>query len=210
LQRNSADLGADVAALSEDIRTMQGLASEASQIAEEVRADVTRMQAEQAAERTAVEERLILLEERLAKLEVQAAKPPSPDELYSQGRAAFERGDYGGAQTLLRQLVTQYPSDTRADDAQYYRGEAYYREQDYGAAIREFQKVFDKYEDSSLADDALFRAGEAAQTLRRCSEARAYFGVLRQKYPRSNLVNKSKSKDQELKRDLKDPEKCSS
>jgi TolA-binding protein len=70
--------------------------------------------------------------------------------------------------------------------------------------------VFDKYADSSLADDALFRAGEAAEKLKNCTEARAYFGLIKSKYPKSNLAKKAGEKDKALKSAAKDKKKCTS
>lgn len=213
LQRNSADLGADVESMREELRTMQGLVAEGGRLAEEVRAEVTTLKESFDKERAALEERLAALaalEERVAALESRAAQPQSPEELYAAAKAAFDSADHGKARTLFRQLVVRFPGHERADDSQYYRGESYYREKDYAGAIRELQLVFDKFPSSPLADDALFRAGEAAQNLRRCSEARAYFGLLRQKYSSSALAKKALAKDKELKRDLKNKKKCTS
>ena len=77
-------------------------------------------------------------------------------------------------------------------------------------AIREFQKVYDKFADSSLADDALFRAGESAENLKNCTEARAYFALIVEKYPKSSLVKKAKDKDAALKAAAKNKAKCTS
>jgi tol-pal system protein YbgF len=213
LKRNSADLGADFESLSEQVRVLQGLVTAAKNHAEEVRKEVVALQKSVDNDREVLARRLESLEQRIAELEGQArqpATPQSPNELYAEGKAAFDAGDSARARSLFQQMVTRFPSHDRADDAQYYRGETYFREKDYDSAIREFQKVFDKYKDSSLADDALFRAGEAAQALRRCSEARAYFGLLRQKYPKSSLDKKAQDKDKELKRDAKNKAKCTS
>jgi tol-pal system protein YbgF len=212
LKRNSADLGADLESLSEQVRVLQGLVTAAKTYAEEVRKEVVALQKSVENDREVMARRLESLEQRMADVETKArpAAPQSASELWAEGKAAFDAGDSSKARSLFQQLVTRFPSHDRADDAQYYRGESYYREKDYDSAIREFQRVFDKYKDSALADDALFRAGEAAQTLRRCSEARAYFGLLRQKYPKSSLDKKAQDKDKELKRDAKNKAKCTS
>lgn len=210
LRRNSADLGADVEALAADIRNTQGLITEATRFAGEIRTEVQALKQSMDNDREVLSQRLESMEQRLATLEQQAAQalPENADQLYAEGKQALDSGDQAKARTMFRQLIIKFPGHDRADDGQYYRGESYYREKDYDAAIREFQKVFDKYPESALADDALFRAGEAAQTLRRCSEARAYFGLLRQKYSKSSLVGKSQTKDKQIKRDLKNKKKC--
>jgi tol-pal system protein YbgF len=212
LKRNSADLGADLESLSEQVRVLQGLVTAAKNYADEVRKEVIALQKSVENDREVMTRRFESLEQRMADVETKArpAAPQSASELWAEGKAAFDAGDSSKARSLFQQLVTRFPSHDRADDAQYYRGESYYREKDYDSAIREFQRVFDKYKDSALADDALFRAGEAAQALRRCSEARAYFGLLRQKYPKSSLDKKAQDKDKELKRDAKNKAKCTS
>lgn len=212
LKRNSADLGADFESLSADVRTMQGLVTEAQRYANEVRQEAAQLKDSITNDREVLAKRLESMEQRLAALEQQASQPTAEkaSELWDQGKAAFDSREYDKARTLFKKLVLRFPGHDRADDGQYYMGESYFLEQDHDGAIRELQKVFDKFDQSALADDALFRAGEAAQILRRCSEARAYFGLLRQKYPRSPLVKKSKDKDQELKRDAKNKKKCAS
>ncbi|HWN71077.1 MAG TPA: tetratricopeptide repeat protein [Haliangium sp.] len=210
LRRNSADLGADVQELEQEIRKVQGLVSEAAGHADDVRAEVKALKDSHDKERAALEQRFTALEDRLAALEAQAAQPQTPEAMFTAAKAAYDGGDYAKAESLFRQLVTRYPGHDHADDSQYHRGEAYFRQKDYSAAIRELQKVYDKYPTSPLADDALFRAGEAAQALLRCTEARAYFGLIRQKYADSPLAKKSKDKDAEIKKDLKNSKKCAS
>lgn len=210
LKRNSADLGADFELLSEQVRTLQGLLTTAKNYTDEVREEVVTLKQTVDNDREVMAKRLESLEQRLAELEEKAKEPPPkpPDQLYDEGKAAFDAGDYSTARKLFKQLVVHHPTHKRADDAQFYRGESYFRDKDYDGAIREFQKAFDKYKTSPIADNALFRAGEAAQRLQRCSEARAYFGLLRQKYPRSTLAKKARAKDRQLKRDAKNRRKC--
>jgi len=213
LRRNSADLGADFETQKQELRRLDGMITDARTYADEVKAQVEAQEKAAQNDREVMDKRLASLEERLAALEEAAKAPPTPksaDELYREGKAAFDAGDFSAAHTLFKQLVARYPGHDRADDGQYYRGEAYFKAKEYDSAIREFQKVVDKFSTSPLADDALYRAGEAAQNLKRCSEARAYFGLLRQKYSSSSLAKKAKDKDAQLKRDARDKKKCSS
>lgn len=199
LKRNSADVGADVEAMQAEQRTLRGLVTAATTAATEIKASVDKQT-----------ERLTALEARVAALETKPAAPANPEELWNQGRAAFEAGRHDEARELFKRLAVSFPTHERADDAQYFRGESYFTQKDFDSSIREYQKVFDKYPDSALADDALFRAGEAAQSLKNCTEARAYFGLLRQKYAKSNLAKKAGDKDKEIKADAKNKAKCAS
>ncbi|MGE3763744.1 MAG: tol-pal system YbgF family protein, partial [Kofleriaceae bacterium] len=76
--------------------------------------------------------------------------------------------------------------------------------------IAAYQVVADKYKDSQLADDALYFAAVAAQQLKNCTEARAYLGLIKQKYGRSNVAKASSTLDAQLKKDARNKAKCSS
>lgn len=213
LRRNSADLGADFDSIKQQMRTVDGLIAAAKIATEGVSKDVQALKQTMDNDREVLAKRLESMEERLQVLETNAkkpAQPTSPGELYASAKSAFDDGEYDKARKLFKQMVVRFPGHSRADDSQYYRGEAYFKRKDYDAAIREFQKVFDKYRTSTFADDALFRAGEAAQKLKRCSEARAYFGLLRQQFSSSSLYKKAKSKDRQLKKDAKNKRRCTS
>jgi tol-pal system protein YbgF len=204
LKRNSADLGAEVERVSSESRTTLGVATEAQTNSEEVRQSFENY-------RVSMEERIAALEARIAELEKSKTAPKeSADDLWTAGKAAFEAGKFADARTSFKKLVLSFPQHERADDAQYFRGETHFSEKDWEGAIREYTKVFDNYADSSLADDALFRAGEAAENTKSCTEARTYFGLLKQKYPKSSLAKKAAEKDKALKAAAKDKKKCES
>lgn len=211
LKRNSADLGADFATLTADVQRLSGLLTEAKDQNEQIRAEVKALADVMQNDREVLTKRLESMEQRIATLEDKAAAPPVPksaEDLYKDGKAAFDSGNWEEAHTNFRQFITRFPGHERADDAQLYRGEAYYKAKEYDAAIRELQKVWTKWETGPLADQALFLAGEAAQALRRCTEAGAYFGLLKKNYPKSSLLKKVEAKQKELKRDAKDSKKC--
>jgi tol-pal system protein YbgF len=201
LARNSADVGAEVSALGEEQRRLNGLVQDARRLSDDIKTQADRQDI-----------RLSELEQRVAALETKTSAPPpkTASELYSEGVAAMSSGDYDRAKAVFRTLVVKYPDDGKADDAQFRRGEANAKQGNLQEALAEFQKVFEKYPSSPLADQALFRAGESAESLKWCTDARAYFGLLRQKFPKSNLVKKAKDKDAKLKKAAKDKNKCQS
>lgn len=202
LARNSADLGAQFDELEQESARLTGLVMEAKRYTDEVYTQSQRF-----------EKRIEDLEARLAELEGKAVTPTQakgPDLLYAEGMKAYKANNYGKAREIFRKLVIKYPGHGRADDAQYHRGEAYYVQKDYKSAVQEYQAVFDKFQNSPLADDALFRAGEAAEKLKWCTDARAYFGLLRQRYPKSSMVKKAKKHDATLKKNAKNRKFCQS
>lgn len=197
LKRNSADLGADVDGLRDEVRQAIGLVATLNQELSELKASRQRH-----------EDRLAALESKLATNESKAVAATSPDEMWTLGEAAFKAGRLDEAKDLWRRLAQQSPTHARADDALYFRGEAMAKQGDHFNAIGEYQKVFTKYTTSPLADDALFRAGEAAFSLKQCTEARAYFAEIKKKYPRSELKKLADDKDKAIKAVAKTPAKC--
>jgi|TARA_R110000868_G_scaffold320232_1_gene581164 tol-pal system protein YbgF len=202
LARNSADLGAQFDELENENARLTGLVMEAKRYANQVYTDMQTF-----------EKRIETLEARLAAVEGKAFEPPkveSATELYDQGMSAFRANDYNKARELFRKLVIKYPGHEKADDAQFNRGQAYFVQKDYKSALEEFQAVFDKFPQSALADDSIFRAAESAQKLKWCTDARAYYGLLRQKYPKSDMAGKAKKQGDYLKKNAKKKSICQS
>ncbi len=202
LQRNSADLGAEVDSLERDNATLRGLVMAGKRIADEVAVAVK-----------AQTQRIDDLEKRMAELERKAsAAPPSktPEQLFAEAKTLFDGGQFARARTLFRTVAIRHRNTSLAPEAQYYRGETLFREKNYKSAIGEFQKVFDKYPKSRRADEALYRASESAANLKWCTDARAYLGVLIQRYPKSSLIPRAKKKSAALKKNARNKRKCKS
>lgn len=204
LKRNSADLGADVDQLRDDVRKATGLTTALNASVNELKLATEATRKESAA-------RLDAVEARLAQLE--AGKPSAqstPDDLWRLGAQAFEAARYAEAIDLFKRLVLADPKHDRADDAQYFRGQAYTKLSQWDDAIGAYQRLYEKYPDSTLADDGLYFAALAAQQLKNCGEARAYLGVLKQKFPGSNVARQADELDKQLKKDAKNKAACQS
>jgi hypothetical protein len=50
----------------------------------------------------------------------------------------------------------------------------------------------------------------AAQQLKNCTEARTYLGILKTRYPKSNVIKQANDLDAQLKKDAKVKTKCTS
>jgi TolA-binding protein len=204
LKRNSADIGADVDSLRNDVRTANGLVTTVNNsIADLKQAFDTYRKGNDA--------RLDALEQRVVQIESgKATASSSPEELWKLGSAAFEAARYNDAIDIFKRLSQTYPTHERADDAVYFRGQAYSNLKDWDHAIGVYQQLYDKYPDSSLADDGLYFAAVAAGQLKNCTEARTYLGLIKQKYPKSNVTKQADDLDKALKKDLKNKAKCTS
>ena len=206
LAGNSAELGADLQSLNDEMRKLRGLITttkhDAAQLREQLKAS------------TAITKRITALEGKLAEFEEQLkhvaaeANRKSPKELWSIGKAAYDERRYRDAEKHFQQLVSLYPNAPEAPNAQYYRAESKFQQKQYADSIGHFQRVFDIYKKSARAPQAMYRAGEAAAQIKQCTEARVYWGLLRQKHSRSSWARKAAKKDQQLKRNAKNPRKC--
>ena len=183
LKRNSADLGLEVEKLNGEVRSTNG--------------GITDGKIDQ-------------LEQRIAQLESGKPTPSSsPEELWRLGTAAFEAARYAEAIDLFKRLTQTYPSHERADDALYFRGQAYTNQKDWEKAIGIYQQLVDKYPGGSFTDDGLYFAALAAQQLKQCTEARTYLGIIKSKYPKSNVSKQATDLEATLKKDAKNKAKCS-
>ncbi|MEO6777737.1 MAG: tetratricopeptide repeat protein [Kofleriaceae bacterium] len=202
LKRNNADIGADVEGLRTDIRTANGLVTALNQGFGELKAAFDKYRKEN-------DSRLDSLEQRVGQIE--SGKPSansSPADLWRLGSAAFEAQRYTDAIEIFKRLVQTYPTDPKADDAQYFKGQAYGKIGDWEHAIGAYQTLVEKYPASDLADDGLYFAALAAQQMKSCTEARTYLGLVKAKYPRSNVLQSSNTLDAQIKRELRTKSKC--
>ncbi len=204
LKRNSADLGADVDQLRNDVRIANGLVSA-------INNQMAEMKAALEAQKKDSDTRLAALEGRVGTVE--SGKPTastSAEELWKLGSAAFEAQRFNDSLEMFKRLLQSFPTHDRADDAQYFRGQSYTNLKEWDSAIREYQRLFDKFPDSPLADDGLYFAALAAETLKNCSEARTYLGLVKQKFSKSNVAKISEDADKRIKAAAKNKAKCTS
>jgi TolA-binding protein len=204
LKRNSADIGADVESLRNEVRTANGLVTAINNSINELKTAYDTY-------RKGNDARLDALEQRLVQIE--SGKPTAnstPEELWKLGSQAFEAARFNDAIEVFKRLTQTFPTHDRADDAVYFRGQAYTNLKDWDHAIGVYQQLYDKYPDRARADDGLYFAALAAQQLKNCTEARTYLGLVKQKYPKSNVSKQATELDGVIKKDLKNKAKCTS
>ncbi len=204
LKKNNAGLGADVDTLRNDVRNANGLVVA-------VQTAVVDLKAAHDAHRKTTDARLDAIEARVSQIE--SGKPTassSPDELWKLATAAFDAKRYNDAVEIFKRLTQGYPTHEKADDSVYFKGQSYGYLKDWDHAIGAYQQLFDKYPESSLADDGLYFAGIAAKELKNCTEGRTYLGLVKAKYPKSNVSKQASDLDAQLKKDAKNKSVCTS
>jgi TolA-binding protein len=204
LKRNSADIGADVDSLRNDVRTANGLVTTVNNSINELKQAFDTYRKGNDARMDAIEQRVVQIESG------KATASSSPEELWKLGSSAFEAARYNDAIDIFKRLSQTYPTHERAAEAVYFRGQSYSNLKDWDHAIGVYQQLFDKYPASALADDGLYFAAVAAGQLKNCTEARTYLGLIKQKYPKSNVTKQADELDRTIKKDLKNKAKCTS
>jgi tol-pal system protein YbgF len=111
------------------------------------------------------------------------------ESLYATAMKAMGEGSLATARAAFEEIVTRYPNEPRAPDAQFQIAQTYLLDQDFERAIQEFEKVERQWHNSPRAPDALLQAGIIAQErLRQASRARGFFNMVLQMFPASDAA----------------------
>ena len=90
---------------------------------------------------------------------VVTSQPKSADEIYANGMEALNGGLYDEAEMAFQQILTQYPNNKLAGNAQYWIGEVYFKQGNYNKAKVAFKNGYEKYHSGNKAPDSLFKLG---------------------------------------------------
>ena len=203
----------DVAILRADLahlrQAQDGLAAEATQRLDQLRALEARAMSletgmrESSEEITRLRSRVQATEDDLRQVRTLATVParaavptvapervprtqPSADaaeQIYSKAFSAFRAREYGQAVLDFLDFIAKFPRHPLTANAQYWIAEAYYVQRDYRQAMTEFRKVADMYPTSSKAADALIKVGLCYDNLRDPTRARQTWQRVVTTYP---------------------------
>jgi tol-pal system protein YbgF len=120
-----------------------------------------------------------------------AAAPTAPaattdQQIYTQARQAYDRGELDQARQLFQKLIKEFPKSSIVDNAQFWIGESYYREKWYEKAILEYQTVIEKYPHGNKVPAAMLKQGLALKQIGEKSSARLILQELVKKYPKAS------------------------
>lgn len=87
------------------------------------------------------------------------SQPKSAEEIYANGMEALNGGMYDEAEIAFQQILSQYPNDKLAGNAQYWVGEVYFKQGNYNKAKVAFKNGYEKYHNGNKAPDSLFKLG---------------------------------------------------
>src|SRR5215472_15856600 len=94
----------------------------------------------------------------------QGAAPSGPvapplQETYQAGLRDFNAGRYPVAQGEFQDVLTYYPQDDLAGNAQFYMGEIAYQQKDYNTAVKNYNAVLESFSGSPKAAAAQYHKG---------------------------------------------------
>jgi TolA-binding protein len=192
--RNSADAGAQVEALREQLAKLEG-------VVEELRHKVETFAQEQATYRAELEQRMTAgVPGKGGKPAIDPASIPADAEgHYKAGQAAYQAAENEKARALFREFLVRYPNDAKAGNAQYWIGASYLQESKPAAALGELRKVISDYGKSTAVNVALYGMADAFFRLHACSDAQSAADALIKRKPDAALLQRIKKLVAELK-----------
>jgi tol-pal system protein YbgF len=187
LKRGSADVGAQVSQLAEQIAAAEGQLSELKH-----RADVTDQQFAQ--QRADLDAQLATLRSSGASSAAPAAAaiPSDKKDHFQAAYTAYQAGDYDKARSLWREYLTRYPTDAKAGEAQYWIGASYTQQNKPATALGEYRKVISDYAQSSAVNVALYGMADAFYRLHACTDAKSALNTLIKRKPEASLLDRAK------------------
>lgn len=100
-----------------------------------------------------------LIADDVAAKPVVTTQPKTAEEIYANGMEALNGGMYDEAEMAFQQILSQYPNDKLAGNAQYWIGEVYFKQGNYNKAKVAFKNGYEKYHNGNKAPDSLFKLG---------------------------------------------------
>lgn len=126
-------------------------------------------------------------------------KGSSPQEIYQSGLEALKASQYETAEKSFNKIITKFPNDKLAGNAQYWLGESYYGRKEYDKAAVAFAKGYQQYRSNAKAADSLLKLGMSMQALDKKKEACAAFVSLAKEFPKAEKMLKDKAASEKKK-----------
>lgn len=189
LARNSADFGAEMETIKDQLRASEGALAELRHEIETVGA------AAEEANRKVVDFALAAGLD----LPVDPAKvPEKPGEHFNAIRASFDAGRYGEARELAKLFLQRYPKDEAADDVQFLVARSFVAQKRWAKALGALRQFTDVYPKSGLNPEVLYEMASAFFQLGDCTDARILADTIASKHGDSPFAAKARTLQQEM------------
>lgn len=123
----------------------------------------------------------------------EAISSSNVDTLYQRGLEAVKMKDNQTAISAFSRILSEYPDNKLAGNAQYWLGETYYVQKDYQRAAVAFAKGYEKYKNGSKGADCLLKLGMTMVELKKTPEACAAFVSLPKEFPKATQELKDRA-----------------
>ena len=148
-----------------------------------------------------------MLQDRIGKLEpvkekidgVDAVVEPAEKRDFEAAMAAFRKGDFAAAQSLLAGFLGRYPASGYAVPALFWLGNAQYATRDYKEAVINFRALVAKKPDHLRAPESVLSIANCLLELKDTRGARKTLADLIKAYPQSEAAVAAKERLQTLK-----------
>lgn len=198
LARNSADFGAEMETLKDQLRASDGALAELQHQIETVSAQT------EEANRKVVDFALAAGLD----LPIDAARvPEKPKDHFDMIKASYEAGRYGEARELAKLYLQRYPKDDAADDVQFLVARSFVAQKRWAKALGALRQFTDVYPKSELNPEVLYEMASAFFQLGDCTDARVLVDTIASKHKDSPFAAKAQILMQEIN---KQKSRCSS
>ena len=175
--RFQGDLSITLHTFGQQLLTVQELTGQTQKRMQDVRAELERQQADLANSAVPTAPG--------APVAPGTSQAPGPAQLFQLGTQMLERGSYQAARAAFEGLLTQYPADDNAGEAQYGIARSLDNEHQVAAADSAYALVVSKYPRTLHASSALYKRAMAARLAGQAAIAKALFQQLLDRYSRS-------------------------
>lgn len=130
----------------------------------------------------------------------EAPKGVSAKELYEQALNDLKNEKNVSAEEKFTQILTSFPDDALAGNAQYWLGEVYYKQQDFKKAAVAFKDGYSKYPNGTKGPDCLLKLGLSMKALDKKTEACTAFVNLPKVFTKvsNDILNRAKKEAEAL------------
>lgn len=114
-------------------------------------------------------------------------------EVYQEGLEALKANNDKKAEESFSTILTRFPDDKLAGNAQYWLGEVYYGRKDFTKAAVAFAKGYEKYKSGPKGADSLLKLGMSMRELKKNEEACVAFTSLAKEFPKAEDTLKNRA-----------------
>jgi tol-pal system protein YbgF len=197
---DNAALGKSLLDLQRQIEVLRQELAVSKGKSDELARELAELQRAQKGQQQVLEGRIKLLEPISVKHEgAEFVVEPSEKREFEAGWAAFRKGDFPGAQTLLYGFVNRFPTSGYVGSALFWLANAQYATRDYKESIDNFRTLITKSPDHPRASEALLSIANCQVELKDTKAARKTLTDLIKSYPQSEAAVAAKERLSSLK-----------